>query len=174
MTTTTDAPPATTDDALPDVAPPPPPADSPTGTMPKTPIPDETPPPAPRQFRSRRPSKKAQPIPFTITLETTEDVLDDDNLPTGETRDTEVVEHFNAVPMVTGEVLLDVAAAMTQDGSWQAIAIKRLFDAAIPADEKPRWRATLGHKDGPDLSTLGEIADWLCGEYGERPTDPAA
>lgn len=129
--------------------------------VPTTPPPD--PEPAPREFRINRRGKKRLPIPFTLVIETTNE--------SGEPE--EIVEQFHARPYVPGAVILDVAASFTRDGSWQAAAIQRLLDVALPDDEKERWAKTLAHPDAPDLPELGDIADYLCEQYGERPTQSA-
>lgn len=122
-------------------------------------------------FRVKRKSHRP-PIEFPVTIETYEGVPVNPDEPDGDKHsvEVEVVEKFHAKGTCPGDILLSVAASMTREGGWQAAAIKDLFDYAVVDEDRERWVAFLRHPDAPDISELGDIADWLLEQYGDRPT----
>lgn len=77
---------------------------------------------------------------------------------------------FRAKGYLPGDVMLEVGASFAGGGGEQAKAIKGLFDVAIVDDDKAEWTAFLRDTDAPDIKELGEVADWLLEQYGDRPT----
>lgn len=85
-------------------------------------------------------------------------------------------ELFHAHPRIAGWVLLDIAAAVNDEGSGshRADAFRRLIGQALHADEIERFTKVVSDPvTGPDVNGLVEIATWLIDQYTGRPTEPS-
>ena len=83
----------------------------------------------------------------------------------------EQTEKFKARGAIPGNMLVSLVAAMSASEGMQAHEIQRVLGNAMDPDYKERFFEVL---DDPDtavpIETLGEIMEWLAGEYGARPT----
>lgn len=101
--------------------------------------------------------RKTNLEPLTITL----DVPDTDER--GEDITRQLV--IRCVPAILGEQMLDIAQLQEVsvfDG------VRKLFDAAILPDDRPKWDEFLKSPNGPDLDELLDLNNDLVAKYSSR------
>jgi hypothetical protein len=80
-------------------------------------------------------------------------------------------EKFKARGNVPGNLLVSLTASMNASEGMQAQELQRLLGQSMEPEYKARFFEVL---DDPDtavpIETLGEILEWLAGEYSGRPT----
>jgi hypothetical protein len=112
----------------------------------------------PKQFKA--PRDKRPPLDFEINYER---LVDDEFV--------EQTDKFQARPSVAGGLLLQIAAAMNAEIGVQSTELIRLFDGALMPYDRARFKTLINDVDTAiPIETLGEILEWLAGEYGDRPT----
>jgi hypothetical protein len=90
---------------------------------------------------------------------------------TGEESWVEQTDKFQARGSVPGNLLISLTASMTSGVGVQAHELQRLLYSCMVKEDKERFIELL---DDPDtavpIELLGEITQWLAGEYSNRPT----
>lgn len=85
-------------------------------------------------------------------------------------------ETFTCRPEIPGTLLLEYAEMIGQDNvSVSAKVVLDFFKAVMRDEEHARFRKFTDSPDNPvNIQVLGEIVEYLLGEYAQRPTQPSS